>query len=105
MSTHKTVSVTNNMWLKEDTEEKLEAALDRVWDCELEVWEADQQLKELKAKRRHAYNEAREWGATYESLSRLTHKMRDELGPEELGSDYEKIAVSLQRIDQRVKGK
>lgn len=98
-------SAKNNIWMKGDVEEKREAALDRVWDAELEVWEAEQQLKEINAQRAHAYNEARQWGVTYNDLSRLTEKMRDELGPEELGPDYEKIAVTLQRIEQRAKGK
>jgi hypothetical protein len=93
------------MWLKEDAEEKLEAALDRVWDCELDVWEIEQKLREANDQRRHAYQNARDWGATYESLSKLTHAIKNELGPEELGENWEKMGVSLQRIEQRVKGK
>jgi hypothetical protein len=94
-----------NWYMKGGPQELLEQAYKKVYESELEVWDLHQEIKEVEQERRENYQLAMDRGATYRSLSELTHQMAKDLGPARLGPDYEKIAVSFQRIDQRMRGK
>lgn len=94
----------NNYYMRGGPQELLEQAYKRVYEAELAAWDAHKAYKEADEERRNVYQLALDRGATYRSLSELTHQMKEDLGPRRLGPDYEKMGVSFQRIAQRLKG-